>query len=92
MEFQGLDFDGDTTVECREIRKEMAKIYEDGTFGVAERAAPRKPFGEMSNEEKGNFNMQRKAETEGIRKRHQRILEKLKEIRQIFSKGIMVGS
>ena len=29
MEFKGLDFDGDRPVQYKEVRKEMAKMYEE---------------------------------------------------------------
>ena len=37
MDFQGLDFNGDRPSQIREVRKEMAKLYdEEKIFSVAE--------------------------------------------------------
>ena len=92
MEFQGLDFDGDRTVQYKEIRKEMSRIYDEGPFGSYETTAPPKPIADMSKEEKDGFSKQNKVEMDGIRRGHQRILEKLKELRQNFSKAVIAGT
>ena len=60
MEFKGLDFDGDRMAQYREIRKEMLRIYVDGTFERHETTAPLKPIAEMSKEEKDGFTKQTK--------------------------------
>ena len=61
-------------------------------LGLVEKAAPPKPFGEMLDQEKDDFYTESKAEIDSIKKGHQRILDKQKEIRQNFSKAIVMGS
>ena len=70
MEFKGLDFDGDRMAQYREIRKEMLRIYVDGTFERHETTAPLKPIAEMSKKEKDGFTKQNQIEMEGIKKGH----------------------
>ena len=82
MEFQGLDFDGDRSAQYREIRKEMASIYSYET-NLFEAATP---------EEMKEHLVARKNETKLVQRGHQRIMEKIKELRQSFSKAILLGS
>ena len=69
------------------IAKRIGTIYEHGAFAIAEKAAPAKTFGELSDEEKENFTEQNEAEIEGSRKRHKGILQTLNAIQQSFSKS-----
>ena len=92
MEFQGLDFDGDRPAQYQHVRKEMAKIYDNGCFGPVEISAPPASLGELTSEEKDDFSKRKQAERSCIKKGHQRILEKLKDIRQNFSKAVTAGT
>ena len=92
MEFQGLDFDGDRSAQYREVRKEMASIYSYDTnlFGPVEISSL--SFEEASPEEMKEHLRERKNETKLVQRGHQRIMEKIKEVRQSFSKAILIGS
>ena len=53
MDFQGLDFNSDRSSQVREVRKAMAKLYdEERIFGVVEATACDFPLQELSEEEK----------------------------------------
>ena len=94
MEYQAIDFDGDRAAQYKELRTEMAKLYEieDVTlFGPASLSAPTCSLEDMSKEEKKNFLAKQKKENSEIQKGHQRIQEKVKEIRQNFSKAVTAG-
>ncbi len=93
MEFEGLDLDGDRPSQYREVRKEMSKIYaEDGTFGPIEISISPTPLSELSTEDKEKFNKKKQEEIASLKKGHLRIVEKLKEIRQNFSKAVTAGT
>ena len=52
-EIQGLDFDGDRKSHIRELRKEMAKLYdEEKIFGVVEITPSKVSMQEFSKEKK----------------------------------------
>ena len=58
MEYQAVDFDGDRAAQYKELRKDIAKLYEieDITlFGSVSLSAPTCPLEDMSEEEKRNF-------------------------------------
>ena len=53
MEYQAVDFDGDRAAQYKELRKDMAKLYEiedDTLFGPL--SAPTCPLEDMPEEEK----------------------------------------
>ena len=91
MEFQGLDFDGDRLAQIRDVSKEMAKLY-DEIFGVVETTPSSAPLQELSEEEKDVYLKKKKGETTSIQRWHQRIQEKIKEIRQNFAKAVTAGT
>jgi hypothetical protein len=72
----------------------MAKLYEiedETLFGPVSLSAPTCSHEDMSEEEKKKFLAKQKKENSQIQKGHQRIQEKVKEIRQSFSKAITSG-
>ena len=94
MEYQAVDFDGDRAAQYNELRKDMAKLYEieDITlFGPVSLSTPTCPLEDMPEEEKKEFLTKQKEENSQIQKGHQRIQEKVKEIRQNFSKAVTTG-
>ena len=94
MEFQGLDFDGDRPVQYKEVRKEMAKIYDEQQefFGPLEILPSEKPLEELSKSEKDSFMKRKKLLNSQLQRGHQRVVEKVKEIRQNFSKAVTLGT
>ena len=94
MEYQAVDFDGDRPAQYKELRKEMAKLYEIedvSLFGPLSLSAPITSIDDMTEEEKKEFLINQKKENSLIQKGHQRIQEKVKEIRQSFSKAVTAG-
>ena len=91
MEFQGLDFDGDRPAQICDVRKGMAKLYDD-IFGVVETSPSSVPLQELSEEEKDVYLKKKKEETTSIQRGHQRIQEEIKEIRQNFAKAVTTGT
>ena len=94
MEYQAIDFDGDRAAQHKELRKEMAKLYEiedETLFGRVSLSAPTGPIEDRSKEDKKKFLAKQKEENSQIQKGHQRIQEKVKEIRQNFSKAVTTG-
>ena len=69
----------------------MSKIYDDGTFKRYKTTAPTKPIVEMSREEENCFSQQNQLRWR-YQNGHQRIPEKLKELRHKFSKAVIAGS
>ena len=94
MEYQAIDFDADRAPQYKELRKEIAKLYEiedETLFGRVLLSAPTGPIEDMSEEDKKKYSAKRKEENSQIQKGHQRIQEKVKEIRQNFSKAVTKG-
>ena len=94
LSYDGLDFDADRPLQYREFRKAMAKIYGDEVafFGPVAVSVSAVPLQELSKEEKELFHKQRKQENDLITKGHGRIHQKIKEIRQNFSKAVTSGT
>ena len=89
MEYQNKDFDADRPVQYNEIRREMAKLYDD-VFGPV--CLPYRDKNEITQEEEKPWQIYFKEENEKIRKGHVRIQEKIKDIRQNFSKAVVAGT
>ena len=93
LSYDGLDFDADRPLQYREIRKAMVKIYDEvAFFGPVDVSVSAVPLQELSKEEKELFHKQRKQENDLITKGHGRIHQKIKEIRQNFSKAVTSGT
>ena len=86
-EFDNIDFDADKHTQYTKIRDDMADIYrdEEDLFGPLENEKPDKT---ATKEEKGLFNDRKKLVTCG----YKRIQEKIKDLRQGFSKAIVNGT
>ena len=71
MEYQAVDFDGDRAAQYKELRKDMAKLYEieDITlFGPVLLSTPTCPLEDMPEEEKKEFLTKQKEENSQIQK------------------------
>ena len=86
-EYSNIDFDADKPVQYNAIRDEMAKLYADDEdlFGSP---SPNSLTDDASKEEKQLLKQQKKDISRG----YQRILEKIKDLRQGFSKAILKGT
>ncbi len=94
LSYNGVDFDADRPLQYREVRKSMAKLYEDDQafFGPVEISISEVPLQELSKEEQEEFKKQRKHENDLITKGHTCIHQKLKEIRQNFARAVTSGT
>eukprot|EP00794_Sanderia_malayensis_P008482 gene8482-9386_t len=90
-EFSNKDFDADKTFQYSQLRKEMAKKFREG-FGPESVSEPPKPQIEMTKEERQEYESKIKAENNLIGKGYNRILQKVKAIRQGFSKVLISGT
>jgi hypothetical protein len=86
-EYKNIDFDADKPCQYNNMREEMAKIYQDdeelfGPYSLI--VIPEN----SSKEEKMAYNDKKKLVTRG----YQRVREKIKDLRQGFSKAILSGT
>jgi hypothetical protein len=86
-EYKNIDFDADKPCQYNNMREEMAKIYQDdeelfGPYSLI--VIPEN----SSKEEKKAYNDKKKLVTRG----YQRVREKIKDLRQGFSKAILSGT
>ncbi|XP_057305334.1 uncharacterized protein LOC130642262 [Hydractinia symbiolongicarpus] len=81
-EFENIDFDADKPMQYKVIRTELAKLYqnEEEVFGPVEDTST-----ELSQE---NVREMKKMIARG----YQRVLEKIKDLRQGFSKAVISGT
>lgn len=82
MEYQAIDFDADRPAQYKELRKEMAKLYEVediSLFGPVSLTSPINPS-EHNEKNRKEFLAMQKKENSQIQKAHQRTKEKVKEI------------
>lgn len=92
-EFNSVDFDADKTLQYKTLRTEMAKIFDKSDncpFGPVE--VSEKPTGELTDDEKKMYNETMKKEQQLILQGYNRIIEKVKIMRQGFSKAVISGS
>ena len=94
MEYRSLDFDTDKQIQYQELRVEMARIYADDVslFGPVTSIALPDNFDILSKEEKNKAKSRVKESKDLITKGQRRVMEKVKEIRQNFSKAVVSGS
>ena len=85
IEYQNNDFDVDRLVQHKEIRREMAKLYDDIFEPVCLSYRDKK---EITLEKQKLWQIY-KEENEKIRKGHVRIQEKIRNIRQNFSEAVV---
>lgn len=93
MSYKGIDFDGDKPMQYKEIHLVMAKIYNEDIFMFGPLCVDQLPdgFNEMPQEEKDMAKEVIKVAKELIAKGTKRVMEKVKEIRQAFSKAVISG-
>ena len=93
MSYEGIDFDGDKPMQYKELRLKRAEIYnEDITlFGPVHVDCLPDDFNDMSKEEKDLAKERVKLSKELISKGTKRIMEKVNEVRQSFSKAAISG-
>ena len=94
MTFKNLDFDADKTAQYLAARETMAAIYcdDETSFGPTEAPNWRENFGQLSQEDQVTVKKEIKIQKELTVKGKSRIQEKIKEIRQSFSKAVVSGS
>ena len=95
MNFKGLDFDSDKPYLYAEVRKSLAEIYnEDLTYfgGVVTRTLNLNELESDSQEEITRIKTEIKQHNALIAKGKNRVQEKIKEIRQNFSKALISGT
>ena len=89
MSYRGIDFDGDKPLMYKHLRDDMAKLYcnsdETWMFGPVEFTTK----GDMDDNE---YKKLYQKETECIAKGRSRIVEKVKDVRQNFSKAVTLGT
>ena len=94
MQFNNLDFDADKAVQYASIWEAMAALYPEdiSLFGPIKMPSFLEDFNNLSEEEciikKKEFKQQSKLLFRG----KNRVMEKIKEIRQKFSKAVISGS
>ena len=93
MEYNNSDFSADKVKQYEAVRQAMAQIYIDKPwyFGPV-CVTPVDTVNEDDFEEKSRLLKQQKDDKDMIKKGYNRVQEKLKEIRQSFSKAVTTGS
>ena len=90
-EFNSVDFNSDKVKLYEEVRKRMAAIYESD-FGPNEVCLPSKPVKEMTEDEYKVYKNILDKDKGMIKLGYNRIKEKLKSIRQDYSKAVVSGT
>ena len=83
MEYQNKGFDADRPVQYKEIRRQMAKLYDD-VFGPV--CLPYRDKNEMTQEEEKLWQMYFKDENEKVTKGYVKIQEKIEDISLDFQR------
>ena len=91
-EFNNVDFDADKTLQYKTLRKKMAKRYEsdESLFGPVD--ISERPRVEFNEEEKQILNAKLKEDQKLIAQGYNRVIEKVKILRQGFSKAVISGT
>ena len=92
MTYKNLDFDADKPMQYKELRIKMASIYEnqdESLFGRVKAEALSEDFENLDTKEKTLAKAAVKDSEEQIHKGTKRIISKVKEMRQNFSKAII---
>ena len=95
MEYRSLDFDADKPAQYKYLKTEMAKLYaeqDEELFGPVSLTLPSENIDEMNDEEREQLKKQEAHERELINKGYNRVVEKVKEVRQNFSKAVVQGT
>ena len=91
-EYQGLDFNANKVKQYEEIRKNLARKYKEESFFGIEFFSEKPHEGFSTDEKKVEFCKKLQREREGIEKGYNRVLAKIKDIRQRFSTAFTTGS
>jgi len=92
-EFNASDFNADKVKLYEKVRQMMARKYaSENYFEPVEKTVAEKPVKEMSREEYQAYKVARDKEAEMIRKGYNRMKEKVKNIRQDYSKAVVSGT
>lgn len=89
-EFNSLDFSADKVKLYEDVRKTMAVSYPE-SFGPVKVSTPAKPVKEMSKKEYDAYNQKYNSEMNEIKMGYKRVKEKIKSIRQDYSKAVTSG-
>ena len=91
-EYYGLDFNADKVKQYEEIRKNLARKYKGESFFGIESSSVKPHDGFSTVEDKIEFCKKLQREREGIKKGYNRVLEKIKDMRQRFSTAVTTRS
>ena len=92
-EFNATDFNADKVKLHEKVRQMMAGKYASKNyFGPVEKTVAEKPVKEMSKEEYKAYKAVHDKKAEMIRKGYNRTKEKVKNIRQDYSKAVVSGT
>ena len=95
MAYKNLDFDADKPIQYKELRLKMAALFEDedaSLFGAVNPLLPPEDFDCQPPDEQNEIKAAIKESKELIARGTKRIMEKVKEIRQNFSKAVVSGT
>ena len=94
MQFKNLEFDADKTAQYSSIRESMAALYPDDTSLFGRINAPFLPedLNDLSEKERVINSKEFKQQSKLWSRGKSRVMEKIKEIRQRFSKAVISGS
>ena len=95
MAYKNLDFDADKPIQYKELRLKMAALFEDedvSLFGAVNPLLPPEDFDLQPTEEQNETKAAIKESRELISRGTKRIMEKVKELRQNFSKAVVSGT
>ena len=94
MQFKNLEFDADKTAQYSSIRESMAALYPNdiSLFGPINAPSLPEDFNDLSEKERVIKNIEFKKQSKLWSRGKSRVMEKIKEIRQKFSKAVISGS
>ena len=95
MEYKNLDFDADKHVQYIWVREAMAKRYkeiDETLFGPVNLPTLQQNTNQLTKEEQKDVRKKFKKQTKSFKKGKNRVIEKAKEICQLFSKAVVSGS
>lgn len=90
-EFNNVDFNSDLIQMYSEVRSTLAKSFPDD-FGIEKETRASKPLKDMTKSEYEQYKSNLEEEQSLIRKGKERVKEKIKNIRQDFSKAVVKGT
>ena len=93
MSYKGIDLDGDKPMQYKELRSLMANIYEQDVslFGPVSIVPLPDDFDELPKDKQASAKDRVKESKELVVKGTKRVMEKVKESRQNFSKAMLAS-